>query len=118
MTSWTNLFGFKQIEADSGLDPTLIVEEINKGLEEYLLGKTINTDSTDGIFDFLEKLTNRVQEDFAELIGQNTDKKQFMKALTCILALLINTKVTTLTKIKRILKIAVETTLKIWQGQK
>lgn len=35
-----------------------------------------------------------------------------------VFALLLNTKVDTVDKIKRILKIAIETTLKIWQGQK
>ena len=33
MASSTNLFGFEQIEADSGVNPTLIFEEINKDLK-------------------------------------------------------------------------------------
>ena len=78
----------------------------------------MDADSTDIVFDFLESLTSRVQEDFDELIAQDTDEKRSIKALTCILALLFNTKVDTADKIKRILKISVETTLKIWQGQK
>ena len=36
MASIANLFGFEQIEADSGLDPTLIFKLINKDREEYL----------------------------------------------------------------------------------
>ena len=39
MASITNLFGVAQIEAYSGVDPTLIFKEINKDLEEYLLEK-------------------------------------------------------------------------------
>ena len=77
-----------------------------------------DADSTDGIFDFLESLTSRLQEDFDELIGECSDKKGFVKALTRIFALLLNTKVDTADKIKRILRIAVKTTLKIWQGPK
>ena len=50
MASTTNLFGFKQIEADNSVDTTFILEEINKELEEYLLEKSIDADSTDGIF--------------------------------------------------------------------
>ena len=80
MASTTNLFGFEQVEANSGVDTTLIFEEINKELEEYLLEKSINTDSTDGVFDFLEELTKHVQEDFNKLIGKN-DKKPFLRAL-------------------------------------
>ena len=103
------------IEADSGVHPTVIFEEINKRLEEYLLEKSIDTDSTGSVFDFLERLSNQVQENFDELIWEDTDKKRFIEALTRIFALLPNTKVDTVEKIKRILKI---TTLKVWQGQK
>ena len=117
MASSTNLFGLEQIEGDRGADPTLIFEEVNKKLE-HLLEKSIDTDSTDCVFDFLETLSNQVQENFYELIGENTDKKRFIRALTRIFALLPNTNVDTADKIKRIRKIAVETTLKVWRGQK
>ena len=108
MVSTQNLFGFEQIETDSRVDATLIFEEINNELEEYLLEKSIDTDSTDGVFDFLEALNNHIQEDFDELIGEDTtDKKQFIKALMDISALLLNTKVYKTDKIKRIFKIAI-----------
>ena len=69
-------------------------------------------------FDFLETLTYRIQEDFDEVIGEDADKKQFIKALTHIFTPLLNTKVDTVDRFKRILQIAVETALRIWQGQK
>ena len=47
-----NLFGFEQIESDNRVDVTLIFEEINKELEEYLLEKSIDTDSTDSVLTF------------------------------------------------------------------
>ena len=118
MASTTNLFGFKQIEADNSVDTTFILEEINKELEEYLLEKSIDADSTDGIFLFLETLTNCVQEDFEESIGEDTNKKRFVRALMRIFALLLNTKIDKTDIIKRILNIAVKMTLKIWQGPK
>ena len=80
--------------------------------------KSINTDSTDGVFDFLEALSARVPEEFEELLERDIDKKRFVKALTRIFALLLNTKVNIADKIKRILKIAIEMTIKIWQGPK
>ena len=46
MASSINLFGFEQIEPNSSADATLIFEEINKELGEYLLEKSIYTDST------------------------------------------------------------------------
>ena len=113
MASPKNLFVFEQIEANNKVDTTLIFEEINKELEEYLLEKNVNTDSTDGVFNSLEGLNDRVQE----LLECDTDKKQFIKALTGIFALLLNAKVNAADKINRILKIAIEATLKIWQGQ-
>ena len=73
MISTENLFGFEQIEVDDEVDTTLIFEEINKKLEEYLLEKSIDNNSTDGVFDFLESLTNRVQKYFHELMGEDTD---------------------------------------------
>ena len=116
MVSSNNLFGLEQIEVDNkNFDTTRIFEEIHKEIGEYLT-EEIDNDSTDGVFDFLENLTNRLQEDFDELIGEDNNKKRFVKALTRIFALLLNTKVDTTDNIKRILKIAIETTLKIWQG--
>ena len=116
MASSTNLFGFEQIKADSGVDPTLIFKEINKELEEYLLEKSIDIDSTEGVFDFLETLSNQVQKNFDELIGEDTDKKRFIRALTHIFMLLLNTTVGTVEIIERTLKIAVKMTLKVRQG--
>ena len=112
-----NLFSFKQIDDSANIDSTLIFEEIRKEVENYLLGESEDTDSTDGVFDFLSTLSEKIQEEFDELLDGNTDKKRFLKALTKIFALLLNRKVDTPEKIKKILKIAVETTIKIWQGQ-
>ena len=61
------------------VDPTPIFEEIDKELEKYLLEKSINSDSTDSAFDFLEMLRNRVQKDFDALIAEDTDKKWFIR---------------------------------------
>ena len=118
MASGDDLFGVKQIEIDNkNFDTTRIFEEIHKEIGEYLTGE-IDNDSTDGVFDFLQNLTNRLQEDFDKLIGEDDGKKRFVKALTRIFALLLNTKVDKADKIKRILRIAIETTLNIWQGPK
>ena len=65
--------------------------------------KSINTDSTDGVFDFVETFSNQVRDNFDELIGQDTDKNRFIEALTRIFALLLNTKVDTADKINGIL---------------
>ena len=119
MASSSNLFELEQIEVENtSVDATRIFAEIHKEIGDYLIGEGNDADSTDSVFDFLENLTNRLQEDFHELIGEDTDKERFVKALTRIFALLLNTKIDTADKIKRILKIAIETTLKIWQEPK
>ena len=87
-------------------------------LEENLFEEQVESDAEDGLSSIVESVTNRLQEDYDELIGDDTDKKRFIKSLTRVFALLLNTKVNTVDKIKKILRIAVETTLKIWQGPK
>lgn len=83
-----NVFGFEEIEVDNRVDAILIFEEINRELEEYLLEKSIEADSTDGVFDFLEALGVKVQEKFVELTEGNSHKKQLLRVLTRIFALL------------------------------
>ena len=110
---WTkNLFSFKQIDDRTDIDSTLIFEEIKKEVKDYLLGECGDTDSTDGVFDFLSTLPEKIQEEFDELLDGYTNKKRFLRALTRILPLLLNTKLDTPEKIKTILKIAVETKYK------
>ena len=107
-----SLFGFEQIDVGSIANSTLIFEKIRKELEE-----SDNANSTGGTFDSLSTLSDKIQEEFHKLLDGNTDKKCFLRALTRIFALLLSTKVNMPEKIKRILKIAVEMTIKLWQGQ-
>ena len=117
METFNNLLGFEQIGVDNKVGSTLIFEEIRKELEGYLLEQSLDSDSTDGVFDFLATQCDRIQEEFDKILEGESDKKRFLRTLTRIFALLLNTNVETLDKIKRILKIAVETTIKLWSGQ-
>ena len=92
-----------------------LLEEINKEIEAFLAEKNNSSDSTDGVFDFLSLLSDSVQEKFDDPLSSDNDKKRFVKALSRIFALLLNTKVDTAERTKRIIKIAIETTLTIWQ---
>ena len=116
--SMENLFYFKPSQAGVETNSALIFEEIIRELESYLSRESNNKDSTDNIFDLLLSIFDSVQEEFDELVSGDSDKKRFLRALSRIFALLLNTKVNTAEKIKRILKIATETTLKIWQEPK
>lgn len=44
METSENLFGFEQIHVGSEIDSTLIFEEMKKEIEQYLLGKSDDTD--------------------------------------------------------------------------
>ena len=70
------------------------------------------------IFDLLSSISDSVQEEFDKLISGDSDKKRFLRELSRIFAVLLNIKLDTAEKIKRILKIAIETTTKIWQEPK
>ena len=72
-------------------------------------------DSTDEIFDVLSQISDSAREEFDELLSRDNDKKIFIRALSKIVALLLNTKLDTAEKIKQIIKTAIEMTLKIWQ---
>ena len=111
-----NLFSFEQTEAFSVKNVTPIFEEIRREVEEYLLDDSDDTDSTDGILDFIAELSDKIQKEFDEFTNSNSKKKHF-KALTRIFTLLLNTKVDTPEKIKKILRTALKTTVKIWSGQ-
>ena len=95
-----------------------LLEEINKEIEAFLSRESYNKGPTDGVFDFLRKLSDSVQEEFEELLAGDSDKKKFVKELSRIFTLLLNTKVDTAEKIKRIIKIVIETTLKIYKEPK
>ena len=99
-------------------DTPFIFDNISQELEEYLLEEQVESDGEDGLFSIVEGVTNRLQEDLDELISDDTDEKHFIKSLTRVFAVLLNTKVDTVDKLKKILRIAVKTTLKIWRGQK
>ena len=112
-----NLSGFSQIGTVTNVDTILIFEGIRKELEGYLLEQSDDTDSTDGVLDFLAALSDKIWEEFEELLDGDSDKKRFLMVLTRIFALLLNAKVDMPEKIKKILKIAIETMVKLWSGQ-
>ena len=73
--------------------------------QKFLSSEVDNADSRDGVFQALTSLSKQVQEEFDKLLGEDTDKKCFLKSLP---------------KIKKIIKIALENLklpLKYGQGK-
>ena len=93
----------------------ILFEEINRELEAFLTKESNDKDATDSVLYLLLAISDSVQEEFEELIGGDRYRKRFVRALSKIFVLLLNTRVDTAEKIMRIIKIAIETTIKIWQ---
>ena len=107
---------FKELNELVEYDGCLILEEITSNLEKYLKEESDDKDTTDGILDVITGLSETVTGEFEDLLEGDDDKKRFLKSLSKIFALLLNTKVGTADKIKKIIRLAIETTIKIWSG--
>ena len=82
-------------------DQVRLFEEINKELEAFLTKETNDNEATDGIFHFLSTISASVQEEFDKVVSGDSHKKRFLKALSRIFALLLNTKVDTVEKLNK-----------------
>lgn len=107
-TTSENLFGLHEIETDQIVDKTLLFEAITTELEEYLLRESDDADSTGVVLEVLSSISEQVQEEFNELLREDSCKKRFLKSLSKIFTLLLNTKVTTPKKVKKIIKITLK----------
>ena len=78
-----------------------LFEEINKELKAFLTKETNDKEATDGIFHFLSTISDSVQEEFDKEVSVGSHKKRFLKALSRIFALLLNTKVDAVEKLNK-----------------
>ena len=97
-TSEEDLFKFEQKRVGLDTDNTVIFEEITRELEAHLARESDDANSTESVFDFLTSLADQVQEEFEKLLDGDSDKKRFLRALSKIFTLLLNTKVETAKK--------------------
>ena len=58
------------------IDTPFLFQEMENELKTFLLEQQVKGDSTDGAFDLIDNLTNRLQEDFDEIIGNNVGGKK------------------------------------------
>ena len=91
---------------------------MKKELKEFLLRQQFEGDWTEGTFDLLDILTKGYKKILMKLLEETPKKKNMLRSLMRIFTLLLNTKVDSVNEIKRILKIAINTTLRLWSGQK
>ena len=69
------IFEMESDDQNNKIDTPFLFEKMEEVLKQYLLEQQVKGDSTDGVFDFLENMTNRLQEQFDEIIGEDSDKK-------------------------------------------
>ena len=119
--SETNLFDMEQEdfnkEGNLNIDPISLFREIEQKLSEKLLEQGGDGDSTDGPLTFIGNLMDNLLAEFEETLGEDGDRKLFIRSLTKIFAILLSIKDDSIDKIKSIIKIAVKTVVKLWQGQ-
>ena len=60
---------------ETQIDATFLFQELERELGEYSLDQQLEWDSTDGAISFIENLTNRIQEEFDETIGEDGEEK-------------------------------------------
>ena len=93
---WENISQKNELEINS----LSLFQEIEKELSESLLEEKGEGDSTDGAFTFIENLTNKLQTEFDETVGEDGKKRQHIRSLIRVFVILLNTKVDSVDKVK------------------
>ena len=77
--SQTDLFDMEWYLEDGNneikIDAPSLFQEIERELKNYILEEQPEGDSTDGPFQLIENLKNKIQEDFDEISGDSVEKK-------------------------------------------
>lgn len=62
--------------------PVSLFQEIKQEVSQKLFNTENGDDSTDGPLNFIENLVNNLQAEFDETLGENVDKRLFVRSLT------------------------------------
>ena len=108
MSAETCLCNYLEINEIVGSDSCQILEEITNNLENHLKEEKKDAEVTDGIFDTITAISDKVRGEFEDLLEGDNNKKRFLKSMSKIFALLLNTKVGTADKKRKIIGIAIE----------
>ena len=112
-----NLFDFEQDfkTVDEEL-PISILKEIEVELCNNLLHSAEPADQTDGPLEFIQNIVDNVRGEF-EYFLENGDKRNFLKILTKIFAILLSVKADNSKKTINIIKFAISSVVKRWSEQ-
>ena len=104
-----------EFETENSKLPTYLFEELESELTNLIIVEG-SQEETDGAFDVVRNILEKVKIDF-EKLPINGDLKKFLHTISKIVALLLNIKVDTSDKILKIVKLANALILKKWSEQ-
>lgn len=86
-----------------------VIEKILQVLMEHIETENKDLDSTDRILDTIHDIADSVQQEFEELIGTDSNKKTFVRNLSKIFTILLNTNYNTAKKVHYTTSFGIET---------
>ena len=104
-----------EFETENTKLPTYIFEELESELTNIIIVEG-SQEETDGAFDVIRNILEKVKIDF-EKLPINGDLKKFLHTISKIFTLLLNIKVDSSNKILKIVKLANALILKKWSEQ-
>ena len=105
---------FLKFIASETTDQTRLFHAISKEIEAFLAEQSKDKGETDGILDFLSTISDPVQNELDDLLSSDSGKKDLLRGFGEYPRYYSTEKSTLPKKIKKIIKIAIEITLKIW----
>ena len=110
----------KKLKKERSVDKakTEIVNTIIEQIKDILEDSIENKDSTDVIIDIIAETFQPILDEFKDLIEENEDKKSFIGGLIKIFTILLSSRTTSLTKIKKVIRISTKIVLDLWPEQK
>ena len=104
---------FLKFIASETTDQTRLFHAISKEIEAFLAEQSKDKGETDGILDFLSTISDPVQNERDDLLSSDSGKKDLLRRCGEYPRYYSTQKSTLPKKIKKIIKIAIEITLKI-----
>ena len=105
----------EEFETENSKLPIYLFEELESELTNIIISEG-SQEETDGAFDVIRNILDKVKIDF-EKLNLNGDQKKFLHTISKIFTPLLNIKVDTSDKILKIVKLANALILKKWSEQ-
>ena len=95
-----------------------MINEVFEQISETIETSEENKNSTDRFSDTIKEIFQPILEEFKDFIEENKDKKYFIGGIIKIFTILLNSRATKTTKIKKIIRLSKKIALDLWPEQK